>query len=69
MSSHNWSLRNTCAEEPWAICLSVTLTFPATPSSSHAWAAQAQGTTVLYDAGAIFHGKTDEEENGNTLMT
>jgi len=69
MSTRNWSWRNTCAQELQAVCLSVTLTFPATPSSSHARAAQTQGVTGLYDAGASFHGKIGVEENGNTHMT
>lgn len=68
MSTHNWSWRNTCAKEPWAICLPVTLTFPAVPFSSHAGQAQVRGVPVLYDAGVSFHGKIDVGENGNKHM-
>lgn len=56
-------------KEPQAVCLSVTLTFPSTPFTAHAWAAQTQGVTILYDAVAGFHGKIDVGENGNTHMT
>lgn len=45
MSAHNWSLRNTCAREPGALCLSVTLTFPAVPSSHEEGQAQVWGSS------------------------
>lgn len=51
------------------VCLSHLPSQQPPPPRMHAWAAQARGVTILYDAGASFHGKIDAEENGNTQMT